>query len=252
MVSILSRPQCVNVDLYGCNMLDSFEKNGWQAISQPLAWLVFVLLRQQWLNVSEFFINIKEVSAVSSDLLHISFLSWKYFPCELTFKFVWFAMKFCRNCHPNCLEFEVALEVCLIYIGHYVGLALISVSLMMLVTRQSLQVNKGRHCSVVSSNRQTAVDAFRCGFWWDITVTLHEHHGISDHQQLDCLFNSEIMLTSKGTSSSVLLPLCEGNPLVTSGFPSQRATNAENVSISWHHHDETLWRSSNAFALIFK
>ena len=28
-----------------------------------------------------------------------------------------------------------------------------------------------------------------------------------------------------------------GEPLVTGGFPSQRASNAENVSIWWRHHD---------------
>ena len=31
--------------------------------------------------------------------------------------------------------------------------------------------------------------------------------------------------------------LCEGNPPVTGGFPSQRASNAENVSIWWRHHE---------------
>ena len=30
--------------------------------------------------------------------------------------------------------------------------------------------------------------------------------------------------------------LCEGNPPVIGGFPSQRASNAENFSIWWHHH----------------
>ena len=36
---------------------------------------------------------------------------------------------------------------------------------------------------------------------------------------------------------SLLLALCEGNPLVTGGFPSQKASNAEIFSLSWHHHD---------------
>ena len=34
---------------------------------------------------------------------------------------------------------------------------------------------------------------------------------------------------------STLLALCEGNPLVTSGFPSQRASNVGSISMSWHH-----------------
>ena len=33
-----------------------------------------------------------------------------------------------------------------------------------------------------------------------------------------------------------VIGLCEGNPPVTGGFPSQRASNAENVSIWWRHH----------------
>ena len=33
-----------------------------------------------------------------------------------------------------------------------------------------------------------------------------------------------------------VIGLCEGNPLVTGGFPSQRASDAENASICWRHH----------------
>ena len=40
--------------------------------------------------------------------------------------------------------------------------------------------------------------------------------------------------------------LGEGNPLVTVGFSSQRASNAENVSIWWHHHASFLRHSSQA------
>ena len=35
--------------------------------------------------------------------------------------------------------------------------------------------------------------------------------------------------------SSASLP-CEGNPPMAGGFPSQRASNAENVPIWWRHH----------------
>ena len=34
--------------------------------------------------------------------------------------------------------------------------------------------------------------------------------------------------------------LCLGNPPVTARFPSQRSSNAENISIWWHHHTR-LW-----------
>ena len=32
--------------------------------------------------------------------------------------------------------------------------------------------------------------------------------------------------------------LCEGNSPVTGEFPAQRASNAENVSIWWRHHED--------------
>ena len=34
---------------------------------------------------------------------------------------------------------------------------------------------------------------------------------------------------------SKLLALCEGNPSVIGGFPTQRASNAESVSVPWRH-----------------
>ena len=42
---------------------------------------------------------------------------------------------------------------------------------------------------------------------------------------------------SKKTSKLRVTGLCEGNSQVTSEFPTQRASNIENVSIWWHHHD---------------
>ena len=34
--------------------------------------------------------------------------------------------------------------------------------------------------------------------------------------------------------------LCEGNSPVTGEFPAQKASNAENISIWWRHHDDVL------------
>ena len=39
------------------------------------------------------------------------------------------------------------------------------------------------------------------------------------------------------TSKPPLLTLCEGNPPVTGGFPSQRASNTDTISMSCHHYD---------------
>ena len=46
---------------------------------------------------------------------------------------------------------------------------------------------------------------------------------------------------------STLLALCEGNPPVTGGFPSQRASNAESVFMPWCCHVFML----NCFAKIY-
>ena len=41
---------------------------------------------------------------------------------------------------------------------------------------------------------------------------------------------------SKKTSKLRANGVCEGSPLVTDGFPSQKASDAEDVSIRWRHH----------------
>ena len=59
----------------------------------------------------------------------------------------------------------------------------------------------------------------------------NEHDGVSNHQSHDCLLQAQIkhqLLCATGLS--------EGNSPVTSEFPAQRASNAENASIWWRHH----------------
>ena len=48
---------------------------------------------------------------------------------------------------------------------------------------------------------------------------------------------------SKKTSKLRVIGLCEGNSPVTGEFHTQRASNAENASIWWHHHEQ--WLPSN-------
>ena len=43
------------------------------------------------------------------------------------------------------------------------------------------------------------------------------------------------MKTQRTQQSCLLLALSEENPPVTGGFPSQKANNMGNVSLSWHH-----------------
>ena len=62
----------------------------------------------------------------------------------------------------------------------------------------------------------------------------NERDGVSNHLRLDRLLKC-LWRRSKRTSSRIT-GLCAGNPPVTGGFPSQRASCAENVSIWWRHH----------------
>ena len=64
----------------------------------------------------------------------------------------------------------------------------------------------------------------------------NERDSLSNHRRLDCLFNRLFRCKSKKTSKFRVTGLCEGNSPVTGEFPTQRASNAEYVSIRWCHH----------------
>ena len=64
----------------------------------------------------------------------------------------------------------------------------------------------------------------------------NERHSDWNDQHLDCFLSRLFRRTSKKTSKFRATGLREGNPPVTIGFPSQRPSNAENVSTWWHHH----------------
>ena len=57
------------------------------------------------------------------------------------------------------------------------------------------------------------------------------HDSVSNHQPHDCLLKRLFRRRSKKTSKLRVTGLCEENSLLTDEFPSQRASNAENVSI---------------------
>ena len=72
-----------------------------------------------------------------------------------------------------------------------------------------------------------------------------EHDGVSNHQPHDCLLNRLIGHRSKKTSKFRVTGLCVGNSPVTGEFPAQMASNAENVSIWWRHHDLIGYQDSD-------
>ena len=67
------------------------------------------------------------------------------------------------------------------------------------------------------------------GTWWWVRWWLK-------HRRLDCLLNGWYRRILKKTLKLGVTGLCEGNPPVAGGFLSQRASDAENVSIWWRHH----------------
>ena len=77
-------------------------------------------------------------------------------------------------------------------------------------------------------------------FALDFVTLQWRHNGsdkVSNHRRLGCLLYRLFRRRSKKTSKLRVTSLCEGNSPVTDEFPSQRASNAENVSIWWRHHD---------------
>ena len=72
-----------------------------------------------------------------------------------------------------------------------------------------------------------------------ITITLrwrhNAHDDVSNHRCLYCLLNRLFRHRSKKSSKLRVTGLCEGSSPVTSQFPAQRASNAENAFIWWRH-----------------
>ena len=60
--------------------------------------------------------------------------------------------------------------------------------------------------------------------------------GNSNHRRFECLLNRLFRLRLKKTPTLQVTGLCEGYSLVTGEFPTQRASNAEDVSICLRHH----------------
>ena len=84
------------------------------------------------------------------------------------------------------------------------------------------------------------LDAF---VWWLVQYmyALQSRHngrdGVLYHQSHQWLLNHSFRCRWKKSSKPRVTGLCAGNSPVTGEFPAQMASNAENVSIWWRHHD---------------
>ena len=72
-----------------------------------------------------------------------------------------------------------------------------------------------------------------------IIPLLWRHNGpgsVSNHQPHDCLLNRLFRRRSNKTSKLRVTGLCAGDSPKTGEFPTQMASNAENISIWWWNH----------------
>ena len=72
--------------------------------------------------------------------------------------------------------------------------------------------------------------------WRSLQLRHNEHQGISNHQLHGRLLNHLFKVLIKENITAMHHWPLWGNSLVISEFPTQRASNTENVSIWWHHH----------------
>ena len=63
------------------------------------------------------------------------------------------------------------------------------------------------------------------------------HDSVSNHQPHDCLLNRLFRRRSKKTLKLHVIGLYVRNSAVLVEFPAQMASNVENVSIWWRHHE---------------
>ena len=89
--------------------------------------------------------------------------------------------------------------------------------------------------------RQPAVPLVTIKFASSLLWRHNGRHGVSNHQPHNCLLDCLFRRRSKKTSKLCVTGFCVGNSPVTSEFPAQMASNAENVSIRWRH---LAWRLS--------
>ena len=75
--------------------------------------------------------------------------------------------------------------------------------------------------------------------FWTLQWLNNERMGVSNHQPHDCLRIRLFRYRSKKTSKLRTTSFCEGNSPVTDEFPVPRASDAENASIWWRHHEYT-------------
>ena len=104
--------------------------------------------------------------------------------------------------------------------------------------------------------KRNALGRTRSVPWWPISfypfVVIMVRDRVSNHKPHDCFLNRLFRRRSKKTSKLRVTGLCEGNSPGTGAFPAQMTSNAENVSIWWHHHVRRIYGSFSGMQYGFK
>ena len=86
-------------------------------------------------------------------------------------------------------------------------------------------------------NQTSSLRVIRSDLQWRHNVC----DGVSNYRRLDCLRNCWCRRISKKTPKLCITGLCEGNPPVTDGFPSQRASYAEMFPFNDVNMNSVTW-----------
>ena len=93
---------------------------------------------------------------------------------------------------------------------------------------------------LVQCNYRGYLRSISIHFKFQIHSLQWRHNGrdsVSNHQPHDCLLNRLFRRRSKKTPKLRVTGFGAGNSPGTGEFPAQMASNAENVSIWWRHHE---------------
>ena len=93
------------------------------------------------------------------------------------------------------------------------------------------------HILFICLNAPSAVHVSSRNLWLSLQWRHNGRDSVSNHQPHDCLPNGLFRRRSKKTWKLRVTGLCAGNSPGTGEYPAQMASNAENVSIWWRHHD---------------
>ena len=101
-------------------------------------------------------------------------------------------------------------------------------------------ISPAANCPFCSFHIPETVPKHNSNYRADIHGSLRWHHNehdcVSNHHRFDCLLNRLFRSRSKKISKVRITGLCVWNSPETGEFPTQRASNAEIVSIWWRHH----------------